>query len=478
MSILSAQTDYREYKSHEPRYRYVAIALNNAQASTVQFQATSSTQIEWRISGTTMFNPARSFIQYQMTIPAGGAGQYTFTQENGFDFRNCYFGDGSGAGLVDLNQLDYWVNLARPFMTEKAELDNRDRLSGFYPCRQPAANNILPYSKDGLTLGTDNGGNIDQTEQQYLNVQPTPNTAYAWNRYLPLTNLVNTALAIDKDLIFGQDMYLRFQTQYLQKMFAYTTTPAAPQSTYTLPTAAITVSNLYLFLAVEMNTNIITSLTSSWQGGKIRYSIPFVYPNRLPVAGGSSTASTTITLTKNYGRAVKRIVTALYQGNEFVPYWWDHSNYNGTKATTIQSVLNSATLQNYALNCYNPNSSINPAGTNINTVNYFGDDYREMLPFISRSALQNYACYQNNWFWMDAWGTQAQKSKTPLVEDQQIDDGYSLLNGANQIYTITFQTPAIAQNTSNCNTNGLILFCFVNFIRTLVINPTSYTLRD
>ncbi len=474
---LTPQVDFKEANVHVPRYRNAITYLNNNQAGLVQFQATSSTRLEFRISAGGTFNPARSYLTYQMTVPAT-ASQYNVFHENGCDFRYVYFGDGAGAGIVDLSQADYWVNLARPFMTKKCEFDNRDRLSGFYPSHQPAANNILPYPKDGLTTSVDNGANLDYVEQQYLTISPQVNQTMAITRYLPLSMFVGTALAMDKDMIFGTDMFLRFDTQYLQKMFFTTTTPNAPYQTYTLPTAAITVSNMYLMLATEQNLNITGDIQAGWRSGKIKYTIPWVFPNRIPIAGANATASTNLTLQRNYGRAVKRIVTSLYQGNEFTPNWLDHSNYNGTKATNVYSNLNGAPLMNYALNCYNPYSSINPAGTNINTVTYVSDDYREMKNFFDRSAIQNYAIYQNNWFWLDSWGTPQQSLEPYNLDESQLNDGFDLTSGANQLYAITMNCPFNAQSTSNTYSNGLLLFCFVQYIRTLHVGAVNFTLGD
>ena len=62
--------NYKPVAMHNGKYRLRRVPLNNITGSTVTLDATATQLIEWKIPAGTVFNPARSFIDYQIELPS------------------------------------------------------------------------------------------------------------------------------------------------------------------------------------------------------------------------------------------------------------------------------------------------------------------------------------------------------------------------------------------------------------------------
>ena len=355
----------------------------------------------------------------------------------------------------------------------------------FYPCNQLNTSNILPFSRDGLTAGTQNASTQSYLEPQHLFVAPTANTAVNVSRYIPLNSIKDTFFGCDKDVVFGQDMYLRLWTNYLQRMGFLTTNPANPVTAsggvgvtnVTQLTAAATASNVYLYLAIEENLDIRNSLLSALSSGSIKMSIPYTYCYRFSTAGQSASANISLTLTKNYGRGVKRILFLPCNAQEYSNMAFDHSNVNGTKVSQIQTTMDGRPLTDYVLNCYNPNSTINPSGVGWANPSNFADDWRESRKYLKESCINAYPSYQTQWFYADSWGQMPSDTPTTIPSENQ-NEYFDLAHSGDHVYAVSALTPALQTATNNCYTNGLLVYIYVLFQRTLVIQPDGIVMEQ
>jgi hypothetical protein len=335
---LAIQNQYKDFDLRVPRYRYARIPLNNLSSSTVTINPTSTQLLEWKIPASSVINLSKSFVTFSFTVPAL-ANNYAYSYEDGCSFRTAYMGNGSGLGVCDLQFADVSAHTLKPIMTPIQEFLSQDQLSEFYPSNQLNSTNLLPFSRDGLTAGTQNASTTNYLEQQHLNISPTVNTALNVYRIFPLKTWRNTLFEMDKDLVFGTDMYLRLYTNYGQRLCSYTTTPNNPNANNTQIAGNITANNMYLQLAIEENLDIRNSLLGALARGSIKLSIPYLYNYRFTVAGNSASANVSLTLTKNYGRAIKSIIFVPYNAQEFTNYAFDSSNVNGTKIAQIQTTM-------------------------------------------------------------------------------------------------------------------------------------------
>lgn len=387
--------------------------------------------------------------------------------------------NGSGLGIVDNQYCDVAVNTLRPLRTKLTDYLSNDELTQFYPCNQLATTNTLPFSRDGLSAGVQNATTTNYLEEQYLNIASTPATALPVTRYFPLGSFKDTFLAMDKDTVFGGDMYLRLYTQYLQRVGAYTTTPANINGSACVQIATtVNATNVYLWLAIEENLDIRNGLLTALAHGSIKFTIPYLYTYRFSVSGNSPNGNVSLTLTKNYGRGVKSICLVPYNAQEYTNYAFDHSNVNGTKITSLQTTMDGRPLTDQLINCFNPYSSINTSSGQVwaNPPTTFADDYREALKFTNNSCLLGYPQYQTNWSYTDAWGVPSLDCHMEACGSAEINDYFDLVQTGDHIYALSSLTPAIQQSLNNCFTSGLINYLLVTFIRTLEIAPDGIVL--
>jgi len=499
--IIQNTNVYADYDGTLSKYRFRKVPLNaSGSGSTVTFQQSSSVLMEFKLPSREVFNLSKSFITYNYTIPApADATYFNASLENGMDFCNFMsFGDGSGLNLAEINYVDRYVNTVRPLRTEMKEYLSNDISQIMYPVANAPnpLKNYLPYSIDGTKLDTtaygpasaannqtqvpitntglantitNTGASYDGTplpyDFKYVNNTPLVNSALSVTRQLPLSAFVDTIVGMDKNLIFSKEMYLRFQSQFTNRMvytFVQDSTnlPSRPNGTAGTSNAvnakpaleyasSIDVKNIFLYLAVEQNDRIKNSLTGQLDSGKFVIHIPFTTTYRAGSTGSQFTCN--ITLPRGIGQKLKRVLTTFYNSNEKINTTYDHSNFNGTKVSYIQTSINSAPLTDYKIGCYNPNL-IKAANfstfleldkiTGLNS-NIIADDYREMKKYLVGTPIVNQMMYQNNWFYCDSFGLLTKNQDTQmLVHDINIDDGLDLTKG-DYIYTVQADTPIL-----------------------------------
>ena len=470
MTDIQDRVNYGQIDAHMSRLRYRRVPMSNI-VNPVPVNVTSTQMMEWKLPANTVYNLAKSVITYQYTLPAGGATQFGFTFENNLDFAQWgYFGDGNQA-LMDVNYLDRLVSLTLPLGIKQDELTTRDSMNLMYA--NQSAGNYLPFSLDGQ-VGSVNSIVAPATtygDVQYLQASSAAATPLTRVRQLELATLKGTFLETDRNLIFPKEMYLRFNTQFANRIGFYGTSNTNPSLAAAANTTAFTFTNVYLYLAVETNVEIIDSLRSSMKAGSIKYAIPYIVGNRQQFANTSNSTNFQVTMTKTDKRKVKEILFGSFCGLEASNTSFDHSNANGTKQTTITTSLDSVPLLDYPLNCYNPNGPT-VAANGFNANSYFGDDYREMRKFLHKSTIENYTAYTINWVWVDAWGKLNNFDKLSReINDVNINDGLPM-HDQDHIYTVTCDTPCLANTGSTTlANNGVVQYLFIKYQTNVRITP-------
>jgi len=470
--MLAPQNNYKDIDLRVPRYRWYRAPLNNLSSTSVTFNSSSNQLLEFKISATTCVNLSRSFLTYQYAIPAL-ANNYSCSYENNLEFRNVTFGSAGGPNVVDLQFCDAYVNSIRPYRTKLCDFLTSDQLGELYPSNQLANTNLMPFTRDGLAAGVDNAATTNYLEQQYLQIAPTANTAVNVSRYLPLSCFKDTLLAMDKDLVFGTDQYLRLYSNYTTRMGFQTTSPATPsiQANATALSGNLTVSNVFLYVCIEENLDIRNTLLSALASGSIKMSIPYTWTQRYGIAGGSASGNPTLTITKSLGRGLKRVVLVPYNADEFQVRATDHCNVNGTKINQLQLTMDGRPLSDFILNCYNPNSSVNPNSLWNSPPQSFADDWRQIQTVQPGSAILNYPMYQCNWAYFEQWGIMPSDSGCGIADDN-LNDYWDLLHSGDHILSVQANTSNTTSSAaSDTSTDGQIFYLFLTFIRTMEIQP-------
>ena len=279
------------------------------------------------------------------------------------------------------------------------------------------------------------------------------NAILAVRTKLPLSAFKNTILAEDKDLYFGQNMYLRMITPSADRM-CFKATSTATFAGAAAITGGITISDMYLYLAVEQSTLIRNSIMDKFNRGELKIPIQVIYPYRMS-PGAATTTNIVWNLTKDMGRKLKWITHTAWLAADTLADSLNCVNVNGTKISSYQTFLNGQPLQNQALTCVQPVSGAQAL-----------EDYSNNLESIEGSVLQNAGDYQMNWFHRDNFS----RVKIPdEVSDENIDDGLDMGEYQQQLQWSIQATTTATQYTH---------LSFACFKRSIAVRPDGISWLD
>lgn len=438
---------------HNGRYRQRQIPLNNIPVSSATFTASGSTLVEWKIPAQTVFNPSHSNLQYTLTVPAQGAAAYVVNFEDVAEIcGSVQVGTASTPGLlVDLQYANNYTAVARKIDTCQQDFLTSDVTSGLYPSSSAAscssaAGAALNWFPPTATLPAGNPWGptilaLDQVtlqEPQYARIAVL-NTARVITRILPLSAFTHTFLAMDRDVMFGEDIYIRVMLSPSYKI-AYTSTSVNDAS---VGAAALAnqpvIAGLYLNLAIQEDPLIKASIESKFARGEMKFLIPYQYGWRVSTAN-AGVVSVQQQLNSGYGRWLKRIIHSPFAGNEpnssSANAAYDHQNFSSAKISQYQTLINSAPLQDQYAVC----ASL--------------DDFRLNKEFIKDSAIRGSAAYNHNWFHMDCFSN---PQNVPFPEENVIE-------GLELAMPITWNFNATA-------TAALTHYTFAEFVREIRATP-------
>ena len=130
--------NYKPTVMHNGRYRFHRLALNNSASNSFVLSANATQMIEWKIPARTIFNPARTSLDYQITIPAQGALTYMNSFEDCFEIcQGIQLCNASGVYLCDLQYANNYTAVARKIDITKSDFECADVTSDLYKCQTP-----------------------------------------------------------------------------------------------------------------------------------------------------------------------------------------------------------------------------------------------------------------------------------------------------------------------------------------------------
>lgn len=207
---------------------------------------------------------------------------------------------------------------------------------------------------------------------------------------IPLYMLYNTVLGMDKNLYFNEDVRLRIVWNADSKTRFMGNNILDPLSGAAIPNGTATsITNLYLYLAVEQDPMIRQTLKSACEAG-LSFPIPWVhYAGQNFANAGATDNVVTIKYGNVHGQRLKRIYHSIYHADGNPIRLYDHHNLE--LATNPGSVLNQTKTPSYRVYIDGePRQQFD-----INCVN--GEDYLLNRPLLEGSVLQNQNIYKWNW---------------------------------------------------------------------------------
>ena len=450
--------NYKAVDIHNGRYRLRKVPINNMANSSISLQAGATTLVEFKLPANTVWNTSRSSFEYMLNLPAQGAGLVSWNFEDTFEICGAIqFCNASGLYLTDLQYANNYVSVARKIDIDQNDFEANDMTSGLYKANGPyiaagtaRANyfppqTIMPATNAFGFAAATNTTALSLIEPQYVRAGVV-NTAMVVARSIQLNALTGTALGMDRDYIFSEDMYIRMQIAPSSKVGYNTPSSSDPITTPTLFAVQPTITNMYLQLAVQVDPVVESSVREKFTTGKLQYLIPYVYGWRNQTSAGI--ASIQISLNNQYGAKLKRLIHAPFAATESGTTAYDHQNLNGAKITAYQTFLDSQPLQDMQLSC------LQPVAGGVQGM----DDWRENKQIVRGSAIETAACWYENWAHVDAF-SQPKRGRTMTPQENMLE-GLDL--SMPRQWTITANTVGAL---------GLIHYTFGTFIRHVVATP-------
>lgn len=425
MESVPNQINYKPINQYAPRYRFRKIPLFNQGSNNVLIGPTATTQLQFKL-GADVYNLKRSFVSYNGQLPASGAaGTYSWLYQDVPELANqVQFTDQGSFPIGIVNFAQNHARISRKLNTKLQDYLSFDPTMALNPNNAVinAVNSLLPAIDSRGGAGVGNLPNVNYLESQYLQLGAN-NAVFNYARQVPLSCYDYSIFSMDQDQYLGRDMYINLLGGPGTKMMWYSTSATDPTAGATAPTGNITLQNVYLWLAIEVNDLIASSIKDKYLSGGYRMLIPTLQQTRLPTVGTLGTAGSaafTYILQPSFGLYLQKVFFQACDNtnNEQANLAYECTNYNGQKIRSYQTSMDSNPLQDQYLSCEN-----GPVLTSTGQVGVGNDDWRENSKFCKDTVILNKTVYQTNWFHQDSW---EQKSSNPSIPSENLRQGLEL----------------------------------------------------
>lgn len=220
------------------------------------------------------------------------------------------------------------------------------------------------------------------TEPKYLVSGTLAGTNPVIYERLPLNIILNNSIfSLDKDLMFGEILQLRVIMNSANRMSWYSTSATDPTAGTPTNAATITLTNPFLYLALEKNEDVNAGLREKINSPEgLNVLIDYVYPFRTSFSA-STLQSTSIRLNRTNGSRLKKIFYCLTPATETTNGTFNISNINGAKITQFYDQLNNVRLIDYNVSCLTADA----------------EDWMLMREYLKGSVVQSQNIFQYNW---------------------------------------------------------------------------------
>lgn len=418
MSDIAAGTrpdsvNYKVYQTHNGRYRYQRYPLSNIASASVAVHPSSTTELQWTFPANVDFNPSKKLLEYNQVF-AGEAGRCIWVYEDAATtISSIKFGNASGEFMVDLPYANMYTSVVTKLDTDKEEFETNDIVDGL--SRAPiAADNYFP---PGIAIPAGNVYNEPVAAGRITAIYP--DVRYARHslalggavrvrRSIPLSIFKGTFLAMDKDVKFGEEMYLTIQVAP-SNMMGYTTDKITDPTSDPKPFATQpTLTQVYMQLASQQDAVMLAEVQQKFESAEgLKMIFPYVQtwrtPSSVPAVGTPTPTSITLNMVPTMGMCLKRIVHSVFNASADPNRVYDHHNMDGDKILSYRTNLGNKPLQNDILQC---------SQTHL-------DDWRENRFLLKGSAIENSASYYYNWLHCDSFCNPSRSSSIP--EDNMLE---------------------------------------------------------
>jgi hypothetical protein len=351
---------------------------------------------------------SKSYLVYQVVIPAPTAGSYTWTYADTItEISHIQFYAGSNQWIADIDNLQNYIKIVAKKETSFNEFMTLDPLNRLYASNSLA--NAVPALRNS-TAAVANPSFSNYTEPAYFNVGSVSNSTNAaqailpangaviYNVQFPLSLIKNSIFSMDKALYLGQVSYLKLYFGPISKVCYISTGNAQPSANGPTAWAAnatagannqITINNLQLLLAIENNPDFRQQMINQVASGGQSLIIPYVQSYKNSNLGAVQNIS--IQMDAGNGRSLVKMIHSVFNSAEQYDTAYDCNNCATgpltQKVNQFYTQINGKRNQNITMDCTSAGGVFT--------------DYMQMKRQLKGSVLNSLSAYQYNWHFCD-----------------------------------------------------------------------------
>lgn len=381
MEQYSEEIKYLPVVNNHSTLVYRTIQPQNSTSQTLNI--TSSVGPVEVIIPPSVWNPSKSRLNFNLTVPAQGVGRFTFTNANMLTTisRLVFYDSSTNAVLLDCGNFDKYSCMILPASTNVDSF-----LTKAYSITQGSSTlataNASPI-EDITKLSGDLGSNFTGVGVQNIESENSSigrrqqfisgdNAAMNLNVSIPFESFKHTFLSNNKAVYFPSNTVLQIYFN-AGNQFSFSSASASNAGSTPLAiTVAPTLSNISVSLANEGNLNLVSSIISKVM--KEGMALQIGYPTTTRQAFTTATShSYSLQLTRGYGSRILAIVTA--------PFITQNLNTNIHRRTSDTGTIEILSYQTFLNNV--PNLTNAPFDCTR------GQDYIiANKPYLEKSAVQ------------------------------------------------------------------------------------------
>jgi hypothetical protein len=447
-SKVAKELDYKSSDLVHPEYKMSKIYQQTG-SQTVSITTAGNSESVFELPVNAM-NLSKSVLNFTATPQASGGGNYNYAyMDCASPIRQIQLYTRGGTYLCDVNHANTYTKVVWKPETKVGEfldMPNHDAGSGWGNYLQKCnANNQLFFSQtaaefksaiidtnasladlatdltalikrpdtsarrhDDVALadGTGEPSSVDVSfkEAKYFAGGGNNTATPVLNIKLPLGMIYNTILSLNKDLYFGEVLYLRIVWAPSTKIFYFGDDALSPGGG-TLGAAAVNceITNLQLYLAIEQNQQIKNQLMSQVMGAGHRVLIPYVHTNLNSSLGAVAQQNVTVRYNRGHGQRLMKVYHSCFNNTENQNTAYDNDNRADAKVLSFYTTLNNMRQQEF---------DIDTSGE---------EDYMILKDKLKDTAIMNADVYHYNWFWCDDYSGGA-KNDDMVVAGLSLDD--------------------------------------------------------
>lgn len=394
----NAQNDYRRKRQDVvPEYKFAKITQQTGGQAVTIGSATQESIFELPPR---VLNFNRSELKFTATPTAIELNANWMYSDVIASIRQVQLYTRGGVFLCDVNNVDKYskivmkseVNVEDAVFTDQGVADTLDdrygesigRTGTHIPGTAAPWANYSPYAPTVLKAG------ITGTANPVMNIT------------LPLSQIKNTILALDKDLYFNEIMMLKIVWNPFTSWGFYTTSKDDPTATAAALAANIAITNLQFYLSCEMNYAIAAPLIEKVVTQGVSIVIPFVYASKY-TASAATNQIVSLRLNGAYGHHLKKIYHAVFHQTETIATQYDCSNEARTRVVSYYTQVDNIRRQDF------------------DVVTARNDDFEYVRRWLKgKVAISNMGIYRLHWFVLDKFDDDRD------TETDCVDSGLSL----------------------------------------------------